>query len=587
MSTRFALAAVVACFAVLAVAGSAQASTCSYQNGVVVVNMPGSPDGMSLRRVGDQIYNGGQPCGGTVYNTHIITVNDTTPNQNGDDLVNIDLSGGPLAPGTGDEEAGGGVSEIEIYLFTHLGDNTVVVTGSDGADNIHAGMAPESGLTARAINLNAGAEQGKVSDTDVVYQEGNNLNPPATEPILFDGGEGDDTFDASGGAGFTDQTMQPVTLVGGKGNDRLVGGGSGDRLHADAGNDVLVGGQSFDTVTYLSSPGPASVDLSRADPQDTGAFGTDQFAGVEFLTGSPYDDVLTGSDITNLIQGGGGNDVLTGRGGDDNLDGGPGSDTASYHETPAGATQGVAVDLGLAGLQNTRAAGSDILTGIENLGGSPFADELTGDDQPNTITGWEGEDSLLGQDGDDHFAVRDGTRDLVTCGPGVDTVDADVQPIDSIFGDCESSVFAAYVPPGGGGGSGDGGATGTAAGGATAPAKASFAGSRSSIRVDRRGRFRFTFHAGAGLTGKAAFKSLRRVLLSRTSKATKRVSLAQKSFAAPASGQVTLKMKLSAKSLRILKLNREIRTRVTVTLKNAAGLTSTASKTITLKAPKR
>jgi hypothetical protein len=38
---------------------------------------------------------------------------------------------------------------------------------------------------------------------------------------------------------------------------------------------------------------------------------------------------------------------------------------------------------------------------------------------------------------------------------------------------------------------------------------------------------------------------------------------------------------------RVLKLNRKISTRVTVTLKNAAGLTSSASKSITLKAPKR
>jgi Ca2+-binding RTX toxin-like protein len=590
MRTRFALAVAVACIAVLAIAGSAQASTCTYQSGVIAVYMPGSPDGVSLRRVGDQIYNGGQSCGGTVYNTHIITVNDTTPNQNGDDLVDIDLSGGPLAPGTGDEEAGGGVSEIEIYLFTHLGDNTVVVSGSDGADNIQAGMAPESGVTARAINLNAGAEQGKVSDTDVTYQEGNNLNPPATEPILFDGGDGDDTFDASGGgAGFTGVTLQPLILVGSNGNDRLVGGGGNDTLHADTGNDVLDGWQGMDTVTYQGSPGAASVNLSNAGPQDTGALGTDQLERVEILTGSPYDDVLTGTDGGNLIQGGGGNDIITGRGGTDNLDGGPGSDTASYHETPAGATQGVTVNLGAAGFQDTGVAGSDSLNGFENLAGSPFADDLTGDGQPNTLTGWEGEDSLRGDGGDDHFAVRDGTRDLVLCGAGVDSVDADLKAVDSIFSDCETSVFAPYVPPGGGSGSGGGGggATGTAAGGATAPAKASFAGSKSSIRVDRRGRFRFTFHAGPGLTGKGAFKSVRAVLLSRTSKATKRVALAAKSFTVPASGQVTLRVKLSAKSLRILKLNREIRTRVTVTLKNAAGLTSTASKTIRLKAPKR
>ena len=42
--------------------------------------MPGSVDSVDLHRVGDAIYNSGQPCGGaTVYNTDVITVNDTTP----------------------------------------------------------------------------------------------------------------------------------------------------------------------------------------------------------------------------------------------------------------------------------------------------------------------------------------------------------------------------------------------------------------------------------------------------------------------------------------------------------------------------
>jgi hypothetical protein len=39
-------------------------------------------------------------------------------------------------------------------------------------------------------------------------------------------------------------------------------------------------------------------------------------------------------------------------------------------------------------------------------------------------------------------------------------------------------------------------------------------------------------------------------------------------------------------AFRLLTRKRKIRTRVTVTLKNAAGLTSTAGKTITLEAPK-
>jgi hypothetical protein len=87
------------------------------------------------------------------------------------------------------------------------------------------------------------------------------------------------------------------------------------------------------------------------------------------------------------------------------------------------------------------------LTGIENLAGTPFADQLTGDAQANTLTGFEGEDSLNAEAGDDHLAVRDGTRDLVRCGPGVDSVHADQRGIDSMFSDCETTDFGPFLPP--------------------------------------------------------------------------------------------------------------------------------------------
>ena len=67
----------------------------------------------------------------------------------------------------------------------------------------------------------------------------------------------------------------------------------------------------------------------------------------------------------------------------------------------------------------------------------------------------------------------------------------------------------------------------------------------------------------------------------------KKVTLAKKSFTVPATGKVTLKIKLARKTFGIVKLNRKIRARVTVTLENAAGLTSKASTKIKLKAPKR
>ena len=62
-----------------------------------------------------------------------------------------------------------------------------------------------------------------------------------------------------------------------------------------------------------------------------------------------------------------------------------------------------------------------------------------------------------------------------------------------------------------------------------------------------------------------------------------RVTLATKSFKAAKSGKVKLKIKLSRKKLRILSRNRRIKTKVTVTLRNAAGRSSVASATVTLK----
>jgi subtilisin family serine protease len=114
----------------------------------------------------------------------------------------------------------------------------------------------------------------------------------------------------------------------------------------------------------------------------------------------------------------------------------------------------------------------------------------------------------------------------------------------------------------------------------TAPARANLAGARRTIRV-RRGRFSYVFRAGAGLTGSASFRSIARVRVSAS--ARRRVMLARKSFTVPSSRRVTLKIKLSRKSLRILRRNRRITLRVTVKLRNAAGLSSTATRRLTLK----
>ncbi len=147
----------------------------------------------------------------------------------------------------------------------------------------------------------------------------------------------------------------------------------------------------------------------------------------------------------------------------------------------------------------------------------------------------------------DTLLARDGERDVVDCGAGADT--AQVDQLD-VVAFCSVVDREAVAPPGGGG----------------PLAKASFAGSKKTVKVNRRGRFSYGFRAGAGLKGKAVFRNV-----------------AKKSFTTPAGGRVTLKMALTRRKLALLRRTGRIKTKLTVTLRDGAGGSSVASKRVTLK----
>ncbi|MBK9574015.1 MAG: hypothetical protein IPO43_15420 [Rhodoferax sp.] len=97
----------------------------------------------------------------------------------------------------------------------------------------------------------------------------------------------------------------------------------------------------------------------------------------------------TGNDLDNTLFSGSGNNVLNGGSG--------GRDTVSY----AFAGSAVQVSLATAGAQATGGSGSDVLNGIENLAGSDFNDELTGDSGGNVLDGGAGDDVIEGGNGVD------------------------------------------------------------------------------------------------------------------------------------------------------------------------------------------
>jgi glucose/sorbosone dehydrogenase/hemolysin type calcium-binding protein/VCBS repeat protein len=115
-------------------------------------------------------------------------------------------------------------------------------------------------------------------------------------------------------------------------------------------------------------------------------------------------DVLRGLGGDDMLFGGSGNDTLEGGPGGDTLIGGPGIDTADYSSSPAGVSVNLQTGLGSGG-----DAQGDILTGIENLIGSPQADILIGDSGANKLEGRSGNDMLDGGPGMD-TAVYGGTH---------------------------------------------------------------------------------------------------------------------------------------------------------------------------------
>lgn len=167
------------------------------------------------------------------------------------------------------------------------------------------------------------------------------------------------------------------------------------------------------TMSGLS--GDHDIQSAIFDPRELANGGT---AGNDVIAGTVFDDtLLAGGAGDDRIYGGAGNDTLDGGLGADVLDGGDGIDTASY----ANATAGVYASL-TTGIGETGEAAGDTLSGIENLTGSAYGDQLFGDGKDNILTGGDGvdhltggggADTLIGGTGSDMAHYDDETTDLV------------------------------------------------------------------------------------------------------------------------------------------------------------------------------
>jgi hypothetical protein len=147
-----------------------------------------------------------------------------------DDLeFELDLRGGPMAPGFSDE--GDGSSEIEFSVSFPAGSaSRVPIGGSGGPDRIILGDLAHR----RGVNLNAAED---VDDPDVTIR--------GATPLVY-GHRGADVVSARGGNGFIGPYPGSVVAFGDRGDDLLSGGPKRDYLFGGRGHDTMKGDGGWD-----------------------------------------------------------------------------------------------------------------------------------------------------------------------------------------------------------------------------------------------------------------------------------------------------------------------------------------------------
>ena len=351
--------------------------------------------------------------------------------------VSLDGVANDGEPGEGDNVA----TDVEDVLG---GDGADTLTGS-AADNVFDG-----GPGADAIHGGPGADWADYSDR---------FDPIE---VSLDGVAND------GEAGEGDNVATDVeNVVGGFGDDTLVGSAQANTLDGADGDDDLAGGLGADTLIG----GDGIDDTADYSARVTGVVIA---LGGGATSGAPGEGDTIDADVEDAL-GGSGADVLIGDAEDNFFDGGPGPDSfagGSGFDAAFYATRSEPVTVTLDGVANDGAAGEgdNVGVGMEQAVGGSGNDSFTGDGGANffaggpgndvingadgnddivggagadQITGGPGFDSLEGDDGDDTVQSRDGVADDISCGAGVDNVTGDLA--DFTDADCEAVHLGAPV----------------------------------------------------------------------------------------------------------------------------------------------
>ena len=183
------------------------------------------------------------------------------------------------------------------------GDRTVVNSGA-GDDDVTVEVDPFTGDTIVTVN-------------------GETYKIPKGQEIVIRGGGGEDTVtvDSAADLHLTIAGGEDVdTIVGGGGDETILGLDGEDEVESGGGDDRVSGGADRD---YLDGQG--GNDTVTGGTGDDTLYGLD---GADILAGGEGQDVHEGGSGSDTILGGAGDDVLSGGAGDDTLRGDAGADVS-------------------------------------------------------------------------------------------------------------------------------------------------------------------------------------------------------------------------------------------------------------------
>ncbi|MEB3341987.1 calcium-binding protein [Okeania sp.] len=326
----------------------------------------GSKDTIFGGKDNDTIYSFGSQvrASGDVGDDIIINRNRETIGIPGNSTATAltEISRSTLLGGEGDDSIIGAVGPFQDgrnSLDGGVGNDTIrgqaardTLIGGEGNDYIETGLLPENQspdkVTSSGVPLNTTGfsglnrlDGGAGNDTLVAGFLTDTMIGGLGNDCLSgifnnaDGGDGDDTIDAT----TTGTSVTQITLLGGAGDDRLLGntntgvtnyfnGGTGnDFIQFGTTNDELIGNtQGDDTIISPQDPGTGiSIIDTEGNNSLIGGVGGDTLvagAGDDFIEGGLVGEA-TGNDS---LVGGAGNDTIFGRSGTDTILGGAGDD---------------------------------------------------------------------------------------------------------------------------------------------------------------------------------------------------------------------------------------------------------------------